>query len=155
MGEVGIVRRIRGEAAPHLLDQPRAHLLRADRGQRRGRALGVLVRELLAGAGLDESVVARRLLGDLAYRGAELGDELAEAGVLLATEKADRRPPMRQQVEVCFAALKRVFGMERTLAKTLTGLATRIAAKVAAYTYGLYINRLLGRPQGRIKELWA
>ena len=115
----------------------------------------LLVRELLAGAGLDESVVARRLLGDLAYSGAELGDELAEAGVLLATEKADRRPPMRQQVEVCFAALKRVFGMERTLAKTLTGLATRIAAKVAAYTYGLYINRLLGRPQGRIKEFWA
>jgi hypothetical protein len=115
----------------------------------------LLVRELLAGAGLDESVVARRLLGDLAYSGAELGDELAEAGVLLATEKADRRPPMRQQVEVCFAALKRVFGIERTLAKTLTGLATRIAAKVAAYTYGLYINRLLGRPQGRIKELWA
>lgn len=86
----------------------------------------LLVRELLAGDGLDESVVARRLLGDLAYRGAELGEELAEAGVLLATEKADRRPPMRQQVEVCFAALKRVFGMERTLAKTLTGLATRI-----------------------------
>jgi IS5 family transposase len=86
----------------------------------------LLVRELLAGAGLDEGVVARRLLGDLAYRGAELVEELAEAGVLLATEKADRRPPIRQQVEVCFAALKRVFGMERTLAKTLTGLATRI-----------------------------
>jgi len=115
----------------------------------------LLVRELLAGAGLDEGVVARRLLGDLAYRGGELGEELAEAGVLLATEKADRRPPIRQQVEVCFAALKRVFGMERTLVKTLTGLATRIAAKVAAYTYGLYINRLLGRPQGCIKELWA
>jgi IS5 family transposase len=115
----------------------------------------LLVRELLAGAGLDEGVVARRLLGDLAYRGAELAEELAEAGVLLATEKADRRPPIRQQVEVCFAALKRVFGMERTLAKTLTGLATRIAAKVVAYTYGLYINRLLGRPQGCIKELWA
>jgi hypothetical protein len=26
---------------------------------------------------------------------------------------------------------------------------------VAAYTYGLYVNRLLGRPQGRIRELWA
>ncbi len=63
---------------------------------------------------------------------------------------------MRQQVEVCFAALKGVFGMEGTLAKTLTGLATKIAAKGAAYnTYGLYVNRLFGRPQGRIKELWA
>ena len=96
-----------------------------------------------------------RLLGDLAYRSGELGEELARCGILLATEKADRRAPMRQQVEVCFAALKGVFGMEGTLAKTLTGLATRIAAKVAAYTYGLYVNRLLGRPQGRIKELWA
>ena len=115
----------------------------------------LLVRELLAGAGLDEDGVARRLLGDLAYRSGELGKELAEAGVVLATEKAARRPPLRQQVEVCFAALKGVFGMDATLAKTLTGLATRICAKVAAYTYGLYINRLLGRPQGRIKELWA
>jgi hypothetical protein len=94
-------------------------------------------------------------LGDLAYRSGELGEELARCGILLATEKADRRAPMRQQVEVCFAALKVVFGMQGTLAKTLTGLATRIAAKVAAYTYGLYVNRLLGRPQGRIKELWA
>ena len=115
----------------------------------------LLVRELLAGACLDENAVARRLLGDLAYRGGALGEELAEAGVLLATEKADRRPPLRQQVEVCFAHLKRVFGMERTLAKTLTGLATRIVAKVAAYTYGCYVHRMLGRPQGRIKELWA
>ncbi|WP_172620816.1 transposase [Rubrobacter xylanophilus] len=115
----------------------------------------LLVRELLVGAGLDEASVARRLLGDLAYCSGALGEELAKRGILLATEKADRRPPIRQQVEVCFAALKRVFGMDGTLAKTLTGLATRIAAKVAAYTYGCYVNRILGRPQGRIKELWA
>jgi hypothetical protein len=114
-----------------------------------------LVRELLGEAGLDGDGVARRLLGDLAYRSGELEGELAERDVLLATEKADRRPPIRQQVEVCFAVLKRVFGMDGTLAKTLTGLATRIAAKVAAYTYGFYVNRLLGRPQGRIRELWA
>ena len=56
---------------------------------------------------------------------------------------------------MCFAAFKGVFGLGRTLAKTLVGLVTRIAAKVAAYTYGLYVNRLLGRPQGRIRELWA
>jgi len=115
----------------------------------------LLVRELLAEAGLGEQTVARRLLGDLAYRSGELRKELAGRGILLATEKAHRRPPIRQQVEVCFAALKRTFGMGGTLAKTLTGLVTRIAAKVAAYTYGCYINRLLGRPQGRIRELWA
>jgi len=116
----------------------------------------LLVRELVAAAGLGEGDLARRLLGDLAYRSGRLAAELAEQhGVLLATEKADRRPPIRQQVEVCLAALKRVFGMAETLAKTLTGLATRITAKVAAYTYGCYINRLLGRPQGRIRDLWA
>lgn len=54
-----------------------------------------------------------------------------------------------------FASFKRVFGLDETLAKTLVGLVTRIAAKVTSYTYGLYVNRLLGRPQGRIKELWA
>lgn len=76
----------------------------------------------------------------------------AEIGI--TTERASGET-IRQQVEVCFAALKRVVGMDGTLAKTLTGLATRIAAKVAAYTYGCYVNRLLGRPQGHIKELWA
>ncbi len=115
-----------------------------------------LVRELLTEAGLlEETAVARRLLGDLAYCSGELGEELAGRGILLATERADRRAPIRQQVEVCFAALKGVFGMDGTLAKTLVGLVTRIAAKVAAYTYGLYVNRLLRRPQGGIKELWA
>ena len=94
----------------------------------------LLVRELVAAAGLGEGDLARRLLGDLAYRDGRLAAELAEGGILLATEKADRRPPIRQQVEVCLAALKRVFGMDVTFAKTLTGLAIRIAAKVAAYT---------------------
>ena len=35
------------------------------------------------------------------------------------------------------------------------GLATRIMAKICAYSYAFHLNRLLGRPQGRIKELWA
>ncbi len=115
----------------------------------------LVVQELLAEAALEEGSVARKLLGDLAYRSGPLGEELAECGVLLATERADRRPAVRQQVEVRFAVLKGVFGMDGTLAKTLLGLVARIAAKVAAYTYGMYVNRLLGRPQGNIRELWA
>ena len=114
----------------------------------------LLVEELLDEAMLD-GATARKLFGDLAYRSGALGKELAGRNVLLASERAERRPAVRQQVEVCFAALKRVFGMDDTLAKTLVGLATRIVAKIAAYTYGCYVNRLLGRPQGHIKELWA
>lgn len=113
-----------------------------------------LTGELLAEAGLLGEEVGRRLLGDLAYRSEELEQALAECGVLLVTERS-RQHGRRQRIEVCFSSLKRVFGLGETLAKTLVGLATRIAAKVAAYTYGFLVNRLLGRPQGRIKELWA
>ncbi len=114
----------------------------------------LVVEELLAEARLGGGT-ARRLFGDLAYRSGALKDALAGCGILLAAERAERRPATRQQVEVCFASLKRAFGLGGTLAKTLVGLATGIAAKLCAYTYGLYVNRLLGRPQGRIKELWA
>ena len=41
------------------------------------------------------------------------------------------------------------------MATTLVGLAIRIAAKITAYTYAFLINRMMGRPQGQIKELWA
>jgi len=115
-----------------------------------------VVEELLAEAGLGGEEVARRLLGDLAYRSRQLEEELAESGIVLVTGEASaRRPGVRQQVEIAFASLKRVFGLGETLAKTLVGLATRIAAKITAYTYAFLVNRMLGRPQGRIKDLWA
>jgi hypothetical protein len=112
-----------------------------------------LAEELLVGANLGEDV-ARRLLGDLAYRSEALEEALAGCGVLLVTERS-RQGGKRQQVEIALASLKRVFGIGETLAKALVGLATRIAVKVAAYTYAFLVNRLLGRPQGRIKDLWA
>ncbi len=114
-----------------------------------------LTEELLAEANLGDEV-ARKLLADLAYRSHELEKELAELGIVLLTGEASaRRPGARQQIEICFSSLKRVFGLGETLATTLVGLATRIAAKMTAYTYAFLINRVLGRPQGRIKELWA
>jgi hypothetical protein len=42
--------------------------------------------------------------------------------------------------------LKEHFGLERHRAKTLNGLLTRLAAKVAAYTCGQPLNTQLGRP---------
>ncbi len=113
-----------------------------------------LVGELLAEAALPGEDLARKLLGDLAYRSGDLRDELADVGVLLVTERS-AQGGKRQQAEIAFSSLKRVFGIDRTLAKTLVGLATRIVAKIAAYTYAFYVNRLLGRPQGRMKDLWA
>jgi hypothetical protein len=112
-----------------------------------------LTEELLEAANLDGSL-ARRLFGDLAYRSEALERALAEAGIVLVTERS-RQHGKRQQVEVALASLKREFRLGETLATTLVGLATRIAAKVTAYTYGFYVNRIMGRPQGKIKELWA
>ncbi len=116
-----------------------------------------LTEELLAEVSFlgEEEEVARRLFGDLAYQSEHLEEELAESGILLVTERAKQRRGARQQIEIAFASLKRVFGLGETLAKTLVGLAVRIAAKITAYTYAFLVNRLLGRPQGLIKDLWA
>jgi len=113
-----------------------------------------LTEELINEAKLEDGV-ARKLLGDLAYRSEELREALAEVDILLATERSERRQGVRQQVEIALSSLKRVFSLSETLATTLVGLATRIAAKITAYTYAFLINRMLGRPQGKIKELWA
>jgi hypothetical protein len=117
-----------------------------------------LSEELIAEADLGEGA-ARRLLGEeLAYRSDEgLKDALAEVDILLLVSEPSerRRGGVRQQVEIAISSLKRVFGLGETLATTLIGLATRITAKIAAYTYALMVNRLLGRPQGHIKELWS
>jgi hypothetical protein len=112
-----------------------------------------LTGELIDGANLGDGV-ARKLLGDLAYRSEALEETLAEAGVLLVTERS-RQGGKGQQVEIVLASLKRIFGIGQTMATTLAGLATRIAAKICAYTYAFLVNRRLGRPQGWIKDLWA
>jgi hypothetical protein len=49
--------------------------------------------------------------------------------------------------------LKEFFSLERHRAKTLGGLLTRVAAKVAAYTCGQRINDSLGRPLRHLAEL--
>ena len=114
-----------------------------------------LAEELIAEAKLGNRV-ARKLLGDLAYRSKELREALAEVGILLSTEPSEqRRRGVRQRIEIAISSLKRVFGLGETLATTQVGLATRIAAKICAYTYAFMVNRILGRPQGNIKELWA
>jgi hypothetical protein len=90
-----------------------------------------LTEELLAEANLEDGL-ARRLLGDLAYRSGQLEEDLAECGILLVTERADQRRGVRQQIEIVFASLKRVFGLGETLATTLVELAIRSAAKITA-----------------------
>jgi hypothetical protein len=73
-----------------------------------------LTKELLEEANLGEEV-ARRLLADLAYRSEDLEEELARLGIVLVTSEASgRRPGVRQQIEIAFSSLKRVFGLGQT-----------------------------------------
>src|SRR5215217_6591774 len=51
----------------------------------------------------------------------------------------------RQIVEGVINQLKDIFTLERHRTKTLGGLLTRLAAKIAAYTCGLVLNARLGR----------
>jgi hypothetical protein len=59
----------------------------------------------------------------------------------------------RQVIETTFAWLDGVFGIKHLHAHSHWGQYTRIAAKVAAYNFGLFINRLLDRPPGSLATL--
>jgi hypothetical protein len=59
----------------------------------------------------------------------------------------------RQIMEGVIGQLKDFFGLERHRAKTLGGLLTRLAAKVAAYTCAQRINDPLGRPLRHLADL--
>jgi hypothetical protein len=61
----------------------------------------------------------------------------------------------RQIIEGVIWQLKDLFGLERHRAKTLEGLLTRLAAKVAAYTCGQVLNASLGRPLRSLASLLA
>ena len=52
----------------------------------------------------------------------------------------------RQLIEGVIDQLKDIFALERHRAKTLGGLLTRLAAKVAAYACGQILSRRLRRP---------
>ncbi len=72
-----------------------------------------------------------------------------------AWSKADCRwaAGKRQIIEGVIGQLKDFFSLERHRARTLGGLLTRLAAKVAAYTCGQRINGSLGRALRHLAEL--
>ena len=53
---------------------------------------------------------------------------------------------MRLVIESVFATLKRQMRLDAHLAKTLPGLAQRIAQRLLALTLGMLMNLITGRP---------
>jgi hypothetical protein len=136
---------------------------------------GVITAFGLAPAASDERPIADALVASDRY-GAYLADKgftglewerhwLESYGALVAATpkndsrrawpKADRRwaSSKRQIMEGVIGQLKDFFGLERPRTKTLGGLLTRLAAKVAAYTCAQRINCSLGRPLRHLADL--
>jgi hypothetical protein len=96
------------------------------------------------------------LFADKGLSGREFEATLGLIGVELITparHKLGERPPgevakagVRLVVESVFANLKEQMGLRRHLAKTLPGLAQRIAQRLLALTLGMFINAQIGRP---------
>jgi hypothetical protein len=96
------------------------------------------------------------LFADAGHRGHEYHDSLQLIDVDLIVpdkHKLGQRPPgeiakarIRLVIESVFSTLKRQMRMETHLAKTLPGLAQRIAQRLLALTLAMHINQLTGRP---------
>lgn len=123
-------------------------------GQRRGPSGPLGPR---AGVGAPVAPIA---LADLNYAGAAWNRHWRDAyGVAVLTEAAyqqlaepERRAPtrwlhsLRQTVESVFGQLAGRFGLKFPRARTLWGVHTRLAAKIAAHNLSVFLNRLSGQP---------
>lgn len=59
----------------------------------------------------------------------------------------------RKRIEITINQLKDQFNLTRLRAKSLIGLATRVMGIMVSLTLGVLINRLIGRPDLKVKEL--
>lgn len=100
----------------------------------------------------------RLVLGDKGYLFREIQEKIfACFGIKLITPKRknqknrELRPErklfsgIRQKIEIVNKMLKDKFNLEKTYARTLMGLVTRILRKITAFTFGIYLNKLFGR----------
>ena len=143
-------------------------------------ALSVSPKGVIMGFGLDEANSDERPIGEFLVSSdgydAYLADKgfssvdwekhwLQKYGALVAAtpqESARRAGPeqarrwaagKRQLIEGVIDQLEDIFALQRHSAKTLEGLLTRLAAKVAAYTVGQVLNKRLERPIRHLASL--
>jgi hypothetical protein len=137
---------------------------------------GVVTAFGLAAASSDERPIADALIASDRHETYHLADKgftavewerrwLEVYGALVAAtpyedsrrawSKTDRRwaSGKRQIIEGVICQLKDFFGLERHRAKTLGGLLSRLAAKIAAYSCAQSINDTLGRPLRHLADL--
>ena len=135
---------------------------------------GTIRAAILASADHKERDVAKRLfaiglrgdetiIADKGYAGAEFAAHAAaqhDATVLRPARKTEpdnglHLSAIRQRIESIFWTLKDRLGLEAHQARTLHGLRARIASKLLAYSAGIWINWLTGRPTRAFADLNA
>jgi Transposase DDE domain len=136
---------------------------------------GLIIDFTLAAANLTDGTFTAQLLedkrkltvlGDKGYINAPLqADLLARREVELLTPlRANQRKTqhagltkmlshLRQKIETVNSQLVGHFGIQRNQAKSLVGLCTRLQAKLAAHTFGVYLNFIHGKPLLALKDL--
>jgi hypothetical protein len=135
---------------------------------------GTIRAVILASADQKERDVARRLFAmslrggetivcDKGYAGAEFAEHAATSYGATVLRPARKTEPdnglhlssIRQRIESIFWTLKDHLGLEAHRARTLHGLRARIASKLLAYSAGVWLNWLLGRPPRQFADLTA
>jgi Transposase DDE domain len=135
---------------------------------------GTIRSVILASADDTERDVARRLFAialrggetivcDKGYAGAEFAQHAATTYHAAVLRPARQTEPdnglhlsgIRQRIESIFWTLKDHLGLETHRARTLHGLRARIASKLLAYSAGIWLNWLLGRPSRTFADLTA
>jgi hypothetical protein len=135
---------------------------------------GTIRAVILASADQKERDVARRLFAmslrggetivcDKGYAGAEFAAHAATDYAATVLRPARKTEPdnglhlssIRQRIESIFWTLKDQLGLETHRARTLHGLRARIASKLLAYSAGVWLNWLLGRPPRQFADLTA
>ena len=104
-------------------------------------------------------------IGDKGYQDFDLKDNLlAENKLVITPDKKNQKRhcntkaeksflKFRSRIEITISQLKDQFNLAKLRAKSALGLATRIMGVMLTMTLGIYVNRLLGRPDFKIKEL--
>ena len=61
---------------------------------------------------------------------------------------------LRARIESVFASLEDQFQVEKTRARSVWGVMTRVVAKLLAYMVGFVVNEAIGRPGTALKSLY-
>ncbi len=109
-----------------------------------------------SGCASGETIVA-----DKGYAGQDFADHAAHNHAATVLRPARKTEPdnglhlsgIRQRIESIFWTLKDHLGLELHRARTLHGLRARIAAKLLAYSAGIWLNWRHGRPTHTFADL--